>query len=92
MFFIISFFHLYSILKLCLFLKFCKIFLHFETKKVALYFVNVSDKIRSSINKLTLQINYQAYMLLLNTLIFLKIPDECRGCIKPNIMFFKEEH
>ena len=36
-----------------------RIFIHFETKKVALYFVNVSDKIRSGINNLTLQINYQ---------------------------------
>ena len=36
-----------------------RIFIHFETKKAALYFINVSDKIRSSINKLTLQINYQ---------------------------------
>ena len=36
-----------------------RIFIHFETKKAALYFVNISDKIRSSINKLTLQINYQ---------------------------------
>lgn len=36
-----------------------RIFIHFETKKVAFYFVNVNDEIRSSINKLTLQINYQ---------------------------------
>lgn len=34
-------------------------YLYILRPKAALYFVNISDKIRSSINKLTLQINYQ---------------------------------